>query len=150
MDHPIKKLALHSSRYKWLIRIQIILVFGWNLQCAILFLLQPQVYAPAFELSPDSIGVTVIRSLGLLFLMWNVPYAFAAIQPLRWKILPLVILIQQFVAVMGEIWILSTLSSEVQIKSSILKFVYFDFSGLVLLTLVYILILRNPTQRGEI
>ena len=133
-----------------IIRLLIAIVLIWNVQCAITFLLQPHLYAPGFQLSQDLIGITVIRSLGLLFLMWNVPYLFAFVHPLRWKILPLVILVQQFTAVIGELWILSTLSSETQILNSIRKFVYFDFGGLILLSLAFILTRRKPTQKGEI
>src|SRR4030067_3723191 len=57
-------------------------VFLVNLQSALAFLLRPGAYAPAFELGGVA-GAAMVRGLGVLFLMWNVPYAVALWHPAR-------------------------------------------------------------------
>ena len=57
----------------------------WNLQAALVFLLWPERYTAAFELGSVS-GAAALRGIGLLFLMWNVPYLVALWHPVRHRI----------------------------------------------------------------
>ena len=63
-----------------LTRILIGLVLLDNIQAAILFLVSPGAFAPGFELSGVT-GNAVIQGIGLLFLMWCVPYLVAFLDP---------------------------------------------------------------------
>ena len=74
-------LCLQASAGRlWLGRILIGLVFLWNVQCAVAFLVAPATFAPGFELS-GAAGEAAVRGMGVLFLMWNVPYARRAVAP---------------------------------------------------------------------
>jgi hypothetical protein len=60
-------------------------VILFNLQAALVFLLWPGNYTSAFELE-GVIGEAMLSGLGVLFLMWNVPYAVAMWNPIRYRI----------------------------------------------------------------
>ena len=66
----------------WPARGLIGLVFAWNVQCALAFLVAPAGFAAGFELT-GAPGEAAVRGVGVLFLMWNVPYAVALSHPLR-------------------------------------------------------------------
>jgi len=63
-------------------RLLIGLVLLFNLQAAMIFILNPGPYTGGFEISGVG-GEKIVQGMGILFLMWNVPYAFALIHPLR-------------------------------------------------------------------
>lgn len=86
--------------------------------------------------------MTVVRSLGLLFLMWNIPYFFALLRPFLWRICLICAVIQQAVGLIGEILIRAG-SADPVIRASILRFIQFDAAGLVLLLAALILIHLN-------
>jgi hypothetical protein len=130
-------------------RLLVAIVFGWNMQCALIFLADPIQYTSSFMLTNDLVGITVIRSIGLLFLMWNIPYLFAAIQPIRWRICLIISLIQQVTGVLGEIWILSALPSSSVLHTSIMRFVVFDTVGLGLLAIASALCLYHIKREGN-
>jgi hypothetical protein len=139
----------HSQKHAtilWAIRGLVVVVFLWNIQCALAFLVFPARYTTSFQLPSNVIGITLIRSIGLLFLMWNVPYFFAALQPIHWKICLGISLIQQSIGVLGELWILSSLHTEPVIRSSILRFLSFDAAGLVILAIASCLFLYHQTK----
>jgi hypothetical protein len=129
------------SKTAWLARVLILAVLGWNVQCAVLFMVSPDAYSGGFGLN-GSTGATVVRSLGLLFLMWNIPYIFALIRPYRWKICLITAVIQQSVGLAGEISIRAS-ATEAVIRASVLRFIQFDAAGLVLLLATLILIHLN-------
>ena len=87
----------------------------------------------------------MIRGMGLLFVMWNVPYVFACLNPLKYRVSLIEALIMQAIGLLGETWIL--FSSDYQnplITASVHRFIVFDGSGLVLLLIAYVL----TTKRG--
>lgn len=119
------------------------LVFLWNIQCAIVFLLFPSQFAPGFELQGD-VGDGVIRALGLLFLMWNVPYAFALSNPLRFRVSLLQAVLMQAVGFVGESLLLVTFPSGHPVLSvSLERFILFDGAGFALLAAAW-WITRSP------
>ncbi|PKN99420.1 MAG: hypothetical protein CVU42_07935 [Chloroflexi bacterium HGW-Chloroflexi-4] len=118
------------------------LVVFFNLQCAYFFLFHPADYAPGFELSGVP-GAAVIQGMGLLFVMWNVPYVFALLNPLKHTLSLIEAVIMQAVGVIGESVLLMVLKGEHPlIKASVLRFIIFDGAGLVLLAIALILVLR--------
>jgi hypothetical protein len=123
---------------KWLGRILIAIVFFINIQCAILFILWPGNYASGFELS-GIVGGAYVRGTGLLFLMWNVPYAVALFDPVRHRVSLFEAIVMQSIGLLGETIILLTLGgSHTILASSLSRFILFDGMGLVLLVMAAI------------
>ena len=108
-------------------------VFLMNVQSAVAFLLWPGEYAPAFELGGVA-GLAMVRGLGVLFLMWNVPYAVALWHPVRQRNFLLAALVMQAIGLVGETWIYSSLPATSGIlRVSLLRFIVFDALGLAAL-----------------
>ena len=114
-------------------RILVGVVFLVNVQSATVFLVTPSGYAPGFEI-PGQLGEAVVRGFGVLFLMWNVPYAIALWHPLRYRIALLMAVAMQAIGLLGESFILTTLPVKHALaRASILRFIIFDGLGLLLL-----------------
>ena len=121
----------------WPARLLIGLVLVWNLQAALQFLLAPERFAPGFELSGFP-GITAIRGIAILFLMWNIPYLVAAWHPVRHLLSLKEALWMQTLGLAGEtILLLSLPASRPILTSSILRFIFFDAAGLLLLILAF-------------
>ncbi len=117
----------------WLARICIALVLAWNVQCAVAFLVAPATYAATFELT-DAAGEAAVRGMGVLFLMWNVPYAVALWHPARHRVSLYEAVAMQGIGVVGETLILLSLPTALTIaRASIGRFILFDAAGLALL-----------------
>ncbi len=91
-----------------LARVCIGVVLAWNVQCALAFLIVPAPYASGFEL-PGPAGDAAVRGIGLLFLMWNVPYAVALWHPVRHRVSLYEALAMQGIGLAGESLILLSL-----------------------------------------
>ena len=89
----------------WAARLLIAVVVAWNLECALVFLLNPAVFAPGFELSGVP-GEAAVRGFGVLFVMWNIPYLVALWQPRRNRLSLWEALAMQLIGVIGESLIL--------------------------------------------
>jgi hypothetical protein len=108
-------------------------VILFNLQAAALFLLWPARFTPGFELG-GAVGGAMLRGLGVLFVMWNVPYAVALWHPVRHRISLYEALAMQIIGLAGEAIIyLSLPATHELLRASILRFIGFDALGLVLL-----------------
>jgi len=126
----------------WVGRILIGIVLVINLQCALAFLWKPEFYIASFEL-PHGSGEPYLRGIGLLFLMWNVPYAIAALNPLKYRVSLYEAIVMQTMGVLGESLILWTIPIDHPIlRASITRFILFDAAGLLALLLSF-LITRN-------
>ncbi len=119
-----------------------------NLQCALVFLWQPGRYMGAFGLSGE-VGQGIIRALGLLFLMWNVPYIFALWHPVRNFTSLMEAVIMQAIGFVGEtlILLIGDYSNPVVI-TSVKRFMLFDGIGLVLLIIALILTQKQKQRIG--
>lgn len=127
----------------WISRGCIAIVFLANVQCAVAFIILPDSYVPQYELT-DTAGIATIQAIGILFLMWNVPYAVALWHPIRHRTSLWEAVIMQAIGVIGESIILVSLpESRVVLRSSIERFLWFDGLGLVLLLLA-IKMVYNP------
>lgn len=125
-----------------LTRILIGLVLLDNLQAAILFLISPGAFAPGFELSGTA-GKAVIQGIGLLFLMWCVPYFVAFLDPFRHKVALLESVIMQAIGLVGETVLLVLLpTGHATLNSTIQRFILFDGIGSILLFSAGGLVLR--------
>jgi hypothetical protein len=123
----------------WLTRLALIVVFFFNVNCALAFVIRPAAYAPGFEVS-GVVGEVVVRGIGILFLMWNVTYPLAIQDPWRYRWLFLIVIIQQAIGLTGETWMLLTLPpGHTALATTGWRFVAFDGGGLVAMLITYTL-----------
>ena len=119
----------------WISRVLIGAVILWNVQCAIAFLAAPGTYAPGVELAGPA-GEAMVRGLGVLFLMWNVPYVVALLHPVRHRTSLYEAVAMQTIGLAGESLILWSLGAgHPAVSSTVLRFIAFDGAGLMLLAL---------------
>ena len=119
-------------------RILIGLVFLSNIQCAGAFLIHPVAYMRGFGLD-GIVGEQMVCALGLLFVMWNVPYAFALAHPLKYRVSLIEAVVMQTIGLVGEAGILILGGPyPPPIGDTITRFILFDGIGLVLLILAFL------------
>ena len=119
----------------WFGRLLIGIVLLWNVQCSVAFLIAPAMYAPGFELN-GAAGAAMVRGMGVLFLMWNVPYVVALWHPVRHRTSLYEAVAMQAIGLLGESLILWSLRGGHPITASgLTRFIAFDGAGLVLLSL---------------
>lgn len=127
----------------WFARLSVGGVFAWNIACAAAFLLQPARYAPGFEL-PGIPGETLVRGIGILFLMWNVSYPPVIWQPRRFRAIFLIVLAQQLIGILGETWLYLTLpEGHAALQATGLRFILFDSAGLIWMGTAFALLNRR-------
>lgn len=124
-----------TGRRLWLARALIAWTLAINLQCALLFLWKPERFAPGFEIA-GAAGEGMVRGMGLLFVMWNVPYAVALSHPRRQRVSLFEALAMQAIGLVGEMLLLSTFSSShIMLRITVGRFILFDAIGLIALAL---------------
>jgi len=135
------------KQFEWIVRGLIGLIFFFNIQCALAFIFFPQTYVGGFELSGLP-GQAVVRGLGILFLMWNVPYAFALWRPSRNRLSLYEAVIMQAIGFLGESAIYWSLDAgHTTAQQTLLRFIIFDGSGLIaLLAAVWLVNRRVPVS----
>jgi hypothetical protein len=117
----------------WAARLLIAVPLFLNLQAALQFMLQPHLFIFSFQLEGVP-GRAAIAGYGILFLMWQVPYLFALLHPVRFKISLWQALIMQTIGVVAESILLSTIPIEYALlRGSITRFIIFDDAGVVIL-----------------
>jgi hypothetical protein len=123
-----------SLRFRlWAGRVLIGAVVLWNVQCAIAFLAAPATYAPGFEQIGPA-GEAMVRGMGVLFLMWNVPYFVALVHPVSHRTSLYEAVGMQAIGLVGESLILWTLGGgHPVVSSTLLRFIAFDGAGLLAL-----------------
>jgi hypothetical protein len=126
---------IHQNLRTWVGRILIGLVLIFNVQCAMAFIVAPDRYAPGFELS-GAVGTGVVRGMGILFLMWNVPYFLAATDPDRYRISLFEAIVMQAIGLVGELLLLATFPpGHALVRATVWRFILFDGFGLLALLL---------------
>lgn len=141
MSEPASK-TLRSKKDRvraavWACRICFTLVFLLNIQCALSYLLFPADYTSGFQLSGIE-GVVAVQGIGVAFLMWNATYPAFIVNPSRFKPLGFIILAQQLIGLVGESTIFFSLPATAPtIAASILRFILFDASGLILMAVSF-------------
>ena len=137
---------MNSDVRRWIARLLIGLVFAWNVQAALAFIIWPSSFAWAYELSGVA-GQAAIRGTGVLFLMWNVPYAAAIWHPFRYRLALVLAWTMQLVGLAGETLILVSLpAGHTTLGYSVLRFIVFDAAGLVLLGIAWWLTRRETEE----
>lgn len=124
---------MNTNRRAWPARFLIALVTAWNLQAALIFIAWPRIYAPGFMLTGVP-GEAAVRGVGVLFVMWNIPYLVALWHPVRYRLALQLALAMQMTGIVGEVLIFLTLPAEFGLlRASILRFAAFDAAGVLLL-----------------
>ncbi len=111
------------------------IVLFWNMQAAFLFIFNPAPFVPSFQL--DGIpGRVMVQGLGILFLMWNIPYFFAFWHPIKNRLSLIEANLMQFIGLAGETLLQFSLpASETALRTTAARFMTFDGVGLILLLL---------------
>ncbi len=136
--------ACHGERgwAVWAARAAVAAVCAWNLSAAVPFALAPGRYAAGFEVSGVG-GEALVRGMGILFLMWQVPFLPVIWNPRRHRVCFLVILAMQVVGLAGELWVMAGLPpGHAALHATGMRFVAFDAAGLALLAGAYALARR--------
>jgi hypothetical protein len=134
----------------WIARLLIGIITAFSLQAAFSFILSPDRFMYAYELS-GAAGEAAVRGAGILFLMWNVPYLFALLDPIRYRLALYFAVLVQLIGLIGGIYIFSTLPVELEILiNTILRFIIFSGTGLLLIGIAYFLVRDSlPYQYGQ-
>jgi hypothetical protein len=118
----------------WIARLLIAVVVAWNLQCALVFLINPGFFAPGFELSGIP-GEAAIRGLAVLFVMWNIPYLVALWDPRKYRVSLIEAVVMQVIGVLGESAIYFSIpAGHPALQASVVRFIVFDAAGIICLT----------------
>ena len=138
--------TITSARTLWLARIVVGTVFLINVSCALAFILQPEKYSPGFEVTGVP-GSVYVQGLGILFLMWNTTYPLVIYDPILYRAMFAVILIQQVIGVVGETWLWLTMpSGHLPLRATGLRFMLFDGIGLIAMAGAYWLLMRGRSN----
>lgn len=139
-----------QCRRIWVARALVSAVFIANLTAAVPFMLHPERYAASFEMSAVP-GEVFVRSLGILFLMWNAAYPPVILAPHRQRTLLGVLLAMQIIGLAGETWMVLTLpEGHAALAASGLRFILFDASGFAALTAAALLTRQAAPKIGFI
>lgn len=133
----------------WTGKILIAIVVFLNLQAAVYFLLRPADYASGFELS-GAAGNAMIQGMGLLFVMWNIPYLVALVNPVKHRLSLIEALCMQTIGVVGETTLRCLLpAGHTVLTASASRFILFDTADLLLLVLAWVLTrkLKNNLEK---
>ena len=123
-------------------RLLIFLVLAMNLQCALAYIFNPLPYVAPFELSGEP-GRAAVVGIGILFVMWQVPYVFALVHPERNRRSLLEAILMQAIGLVGESLLLRSIPlAHTALRASILRFIIFDAGGLLLLLTAAVIIFR--------
>ena len=125
----------------WFNRAAFAVVLVINVWCAISFIVEPQMFAGAYELQGVS-GQAAVRGMGVVFLIWNATYPLYIFKPEKYRALGGIIIAQQVIGCIGETFILFTLGEGHQLlASSIMRFIAFDAGGLILEVVAFVILL---------
>jgi hypothetical protein len=130
----------------WIARLFIGSVISVNLLCAFDFLFNPQQFLINFSFTTAE-QQPVIQGIGLLFIMWNIPYLVAFINPLIYNISLYEAVFMQFIGLAGELILLgSSPNIPDSIKNTVIRFSIFDGVGFVFLIIAIWLVIKNKTK----
>ena len=134
--------------FSWLARVSLIAVLFINLNCALSFLIHPEAYLSAYELTGAAGGVAALQGVAVAFIMWNTTYPLVIINPYRFRALYAVVLAQQAIGVIGESYILFTLGTgHAALVASLTRFIIFDTAGLILMATTFTTLLITHRQK---
>jgi hypothetical protein len=125
------------TKGRWIARAALGAVLIANLSAAIPYVARPGDYAAAYELTGVP-GEVAVRGLGILFLMWAVPFVPAIFDPVRNRVALVCVLAMQVIGLAGESLMLVTLpAGHDALRATGLRFIVFDGIGLIVLGIAY-------------
>lgn len=134
----------------WVARILIFAVFACNMQCVYSFMVHPEDAIAAYQLAGLG-SEPVARSIGISFLLWNCTYPLPIFKPDRYRTIFGIVVFQQAIALILEVWLLSTLGPEQHIlANAIVKFIRFDAPGIAFLSFAFFLARPSKTRQTKI
>jgi hypothetical protein len=137
----------NHKRRLWLGRFFIAVVVFLNLQAAVAFVLHPGDYASGFEISGVA-GNAMVQGMGLLFVMWNIPYIVALLHPVRYRISLIEAICMQTIGVAGETSLKLLLpASHTILIASVNRFILFDAADLFFLLLAWTITRKINLQK---
>ena len=143
---PFPVLLLISGVFVGIVGVLIGLVLFFNLQCALAFIGTPGLYAPGFELEGTA-GRALVQGLGILFVMWNIPYLVAVWHPRKQRTALFEAIAMQATGLVGESLLLAGLpAGHPALQATATRFILFDASGLLLLCLAAWITGRQAAQ----
>ena len=81
-------------------------------------------------------GTAAIQGFGVLFIMWNIPYVVAFLNPIKFHISHYEAIIMQMIGLIGESLIYYNIPSNYTIlRNSISRFIIFDGAGFAALVI---------------
>jgi hypothetical protein len=114
----------------WAVRLLIAVVIAWNLQAAFSMIARADLSAAAFELQAVP-GRVAVQGMGILFIMWNIPYMVACWQPQKQRLSLWEAAGMQTIGVIGELAIFFTLpEGHALLTRSLQRFIAFDVAGM--------------------
>jgi hypothetical protein len=117
-----------------------------NIQCSVWFITKPVFFAPAYQLAGIP-GNIAIQGFGILFLMWNIPYLFATINPIKYKVSLIEAVLMQTTGLFGEAMIYLNLPNGYPLLSdSMMRFIRFDAAGLLILAMASFLVIEKKNN----
>ena len=149
---PAPQKRLSPGKAAWLARIAVFAVFFLNVMCAVQFIAEPVRYAAAYGLPATEEAGAMVAGLGVAFLMWNATYPAVICSPRRFRALFVVVLVQQAIGLIGESCIYAHLIGEGLgtglMAGGILRFIFFDGAGLVIMLAAFIVLVRAERRAG--
>ena len=119
-------------------RLAYALVFVVNVRCALGYLVSTEAFLPSFDASGEA-GLVALRGIGVAFLMWNATYPAVVWDPVRFRSLAAVVLVQQVIGLVGESWIYTGISGAYpELQATIRAFILFDGFGLVVMLVTFV------------
>lgn len=133
----------------WIARVLVLAVFIGNMQCALLFILHPQDIVGAYQIAGSG-AEPVARSIGISFLLWNCTYPAVIWNPERFRSVFVVVLAQQAVGLLCEIWLYTTLDVQTaQLADSIMRFIWFDAPAFIAMIVAFLISRPRPRPRAK-
>ena len=119
-------------------RLAYALVFAVNVRCALGYIADAQAFLPSFDASGEA-GMVALRGIGVAFLMWNATYPAVGWDPVRFRSLAVVVLVQQAIGLVGEGWIYTGIPQGYEaLRATIRAFIGFDGFGLAVMLVAFV------------
>jgi hypothetical protein len=119
------------------------------LTAAIPYVMAPARYVASFEV--DGVGgEALVRGLGIVFLMWQVPFVPVVMNPARFRVCLVCLVAMQAIGLAGESWMLAGLpAGHAALRATGWRFVAFDAAGLAILVVAMLVVGRRWAPAGR-
>jgi hypothetical protein len=113
-----------------------------NLSAALGYLFSPEAFVSGYELQGE-VGRIIVQGFGILYLMWNATYPPVIWNPVRYRTIYFIVIVQQLIALVGESLLIASVPAEfAELIRTGTRFILFDGTGFLLMAAGFLLI-RN-------